>query len=892
MLRISRLLVLGLVGMITVLSVPAVGIQVGLYQSNRWLASYFTSAEVAAAAVPTAAVTPEALFQRGLDLYEAGSFFDAVETWKASAQLFEKQPSPLNRALALGYVSLGYQKLGQLDKASAYLSESLHILENSEPSQDAAGDAEIAAKLLNIEGTFHWNRGQIDQALASWQEAEQFYQRVGQLKGVAIAQINQAKALQALGYSRQSATLLRQTQEILKTQPDRALQATGLRNLGVVLRQLGDLETSRTLLQDSLSLASDDEAVRLIRLELGNTERVWGDRLQTVGRVPEAQQHLRAAQRYYRQAIDENGGNDAPLEAYLNLLNLLIATRQSDAAINLLADVPARFELLPLSRRRIYFTINFTEQWLKLATQLQLTYLSGLSYLDVAQRLARAAQEAQALSDRQAKSSALGQLGRLYERIGQNADAKRLTQEARLQLEGLNVPEIQYRWEWQLGRIADQSGDRSLALNHYEAAIATLQTVRSNLLSIDPDVQFSFRDDVEPVYRELVELLLVAEDTRQPEQQQLEKAIRLVDQLQLAELENYLGCQVATVGQVRTVQDQTAAVIYPIVLSDRLAIVTRFPGQTELSYHETAVAKDEVETVLQALRLDLAVPGRTPEVIEGSEKLYNWLIRPLEAELQRSETRTLVFVPDGALRNVPMAALFDGEQYLIQKGYAVAIAPRLELFLPGETPAQLRVKLGGVGVPQEIEMVAFPTIAKLEEELGRIAQIVEATPPLLNESFTVENIKRQLQQDPVSAIHWKTHGVFSSDPSQTYIVGFNERISSATLNELIAAGSQGGNQPLELLVLSACETAQGDNRAVLGLAGLAARTGTRSVVSALWVALDTPNTEFMVRFYELLAQKDKTKAEALRQAQLALIDEYGYTTPYIWANYILIGNWL
>ncbi|MBE9014374.1 CHAT domain-containing protein, partial [Pseudanabaenaceae cyanobacterium LEGE 13415] len=104
--------------------------------------------------------------------------------------------------------------------------------------------------------------------------------------------------------------------------------------------------------------------------------------------------------------------------------------------------------------------------------------------------------------------------------------------------------------------------------------------------------------------------------------------------------------------------------------------------------------------------------------------------------------------------------------------------------------------------------------------------------------------------------------------------------------------SRSGSRPLELIVLSACETARGDNRAVLGLAGLAARTGTRSVLSTLWTAQGAPNTEFMVQFYRSLSQPQSTKAEAVRQAQLHLIQEAGYTTSHIWSNYVLIGNWL
>lgn len=124
------------------------------------------------------------------------------------------------------------------------------------------------------------------------------------------------------------------------------------------------------------------------------------------------------------------------------------------------------------------------------------------------------------------------------------------------------------------------------------------------------------------------------------------------------------------------------------------------------------------------------------------------------------------------------------------------------------------------------------------------------------------------------------------------MVAYQERIAANTLSDLIQVSSRSGVRPLELLVLSACETASGDNRAVLGLAGLAARTGTRSVLSTLWVAQDIPNTEFMAQFYQALSQPEITKAEAVRQAQLALIEKRGHTAPHVWANYVLIGNWL
>lgn len=897
--QMRRLFVWFLVGVLTGLITPvaiaphAIA-HVPISQGTTSSPSHLIASPVQApTTVPTP--SPQTLFQQGLDFYQSEQFFDAIARWDDSARLFAAQSSELDQALALSYSALGHQQLGQLDQAEAALTESLRLLDSWQDAQNDPGYAEISAKVLNIQGTLHWHYGQIEAALTSWQEASRFYANADQPRGLAIAQINQARALQALGLSRQAETMLRQVYTTLQTQ-DAPLRATGLRHLGSVLRQLGDLETAHILLRESLALATDVADSSRSLVELGNTEWAQGDRLQSIGRSDDAQRHWQSAQQYYQQAIDGDA-SDTSLEAQLNVLGLLIATDQSDAAIHQLSSLPARLEHLPLSRRRINTNINLTERWMQLADQLQVSRLAGLSYLDIAQLLSETIQDAQNLNDQRAESHALGQLGQLYEQVGQVTDAQRLTQEAQLKLEGLDAPEIQYRWEWQLGRIAKAKGDRSLALSHYEAAVSTLQAVRNNLLSINPEVQFSFRDNVEPVYREFVELLLISsdtgtQDTEIPSQQQLEKAIRSVDQLQLAELENYLGCAVARTGQVRVLQDETAAILYPIVMGDRLAVITQLPEQSALTYRETIVAEDHVEALLQSLQINLSRPDRTPEVVDEAEQLYDWLVRPIEADLHQSAVRTLVFVPDGALRNVPMSVLFDGNQYLIEKGYAVAIAPRLNIFLPSNTPAQLQIKLGGVGIPQRLDETSFPPIEKLEEELNRIALFVEASPPLLNESFTVENIQQQLEQAPVSAIHWKTHGIFSSDPFETYIVGYNQRITASTLNELIGIGSQGGSQPLELLVLSACETAQGDNRAVLGLAGLAARTGTRSVLSTLWIALDTPNTEFMVKFYQSLVEDSTTKAEAVRQAQLALINDYGYTTPYIWANYMLIGNWL
>ncbi|MBE7384724.1 MAG: CHAT domain-containing protein [Leptolyngbya sp. SIO1E4] len=844
-----------------------------------------------------AAETPQALLRQGMAHYEADQFQAALQQWQQAHQGFTAQSDRWGQALALSYQSLAHQQLGELGQAEHRLTESLHTIEPVEAGAGTPEQMAIYAKVLNTQGKLHWLEGNVEAALAVWQRSEQAYHQAGDTAGVAIAQINQARVLQHLGFNSQAQTVLQQVYQTLQQQPDMALKATGLRHLSGVLRQIGELDTARSLLQNSLSLTPHPDSTGLIFLELGNTEWAIANRLMAIGQQAEAQPHLQAALTAYQQAID----TDNVLSARLNLLRFWIDQGEWTAAIQAVPTVQQAIDPLPPSRTTVYANIHLAESVLKLiqlipaheATASAALPSDALHPLAVAERLSAAFKHAQTLADKQAESYALGQLGRVYEQTQQWAEAQSLTEQALFTLETIQAPELQYRWEWQLGRLRQKQHDQPGAIRAYEAAVNSLQRVRNDLLNVNAEVQFSFRDDVEPVYRQYIELLLTSSQAADPQPPQLEQAIQTVDQLQLAEIENYLGCALTQVQRVDQVQDPQAAILYPIVLSDRVAMVAQLPGAaTPLTYHETLVPQATLDATLLALQTNLAAPQRTPEVLADAQKVYDWVLRPIEAELSQASVQTLIFVLDGTMRNIPMSVLHDGNQYLIEKGYAVAIAPRLQMFAPRATRPALKVKMGGIGIPQVINETQFPPIAKLREELEGIAQYVDVSEPLMDESFTTDNIRQQLQRGDFSAIHWKTHGVFSSDPQETYIVAYNEQIVAQDLNNLIQIGSRNGARPLELVVLSACETAQGDDRAVLGLAGLATRTGTRSVLSTLWIAQDTPNTDFMIRFYENLSQSDRSIAESVRQAQLALMNEYGYTTPYIWANYVLVGNWL
>ena len=167
-------------------------------------------------------------------------------------------------------------------------------------------------------------------------------------------------------------------------------------------------------------------------------------------------------------------------------------------------------------------------------------------------------------------------------------------------------------------------------------------------------------------------------------------------------------------------------------------------------------------------------------------------------------------------------------------------------------------------------------------------------PPLLNQEFTSQNFQEQLKQSPSPLIHLATHGQFSSNPEETFIVTWGDRIKVKDFESILQAREESLDaEPIELLVLSACQTAEGDKRAALGIAGIAVRSGARSTLATLWSVEDQSTVTLMNEFYDRLASTDSTtKAKALREAQIALMHSDNYNHPYYWAPFILVGNWL
>lgn len=849
--------------------------------------------------------------------YQAGNFVEAIALWQKALQLFREQNDRPHQAITLSNLALAYDQLGQWSEANQAISDSLKLIENPIA---AIENPQILAQALMTQGKLQLAQGRAEQALMTWSKAAKVYEQAGDAAGNVRSLIQQSQALRVMGLHPQARQRLEQANAALQHQPDSELKAAVLLSLGDTLRLMGDLPKSKEFLQQSLSIyerQSTRSNVSAVELSLGNTAYAQLLKLKNTNpnQQAEAIQTLsQEAWQNYKQAEQEATDTLAKLQAQLNQLRLLIETGQRSQALALADQLRSPLTHLSASRTAIYARVDFVQSLLKLERQ-QASTVGSTRLNDAAKLLASAVQQSRQLGDQQAESYALGYLGQIYQQTRQLPDAQRLTEQALLLAQSTNAAEVAYRWQWQIAQLLAQQGKQTEAIKVYTEAINSLNRLRKDLVGSNLDVQFSFRESVEPIYRQFVELLL--SDQANVSQENLKQARDVIESLQLAELDNFFqeACLNAKSIEIDQI-DRKAAVFYPIILPDRLEVILALPNQS-LRHYATVISQSELETKLAQMHQSLARTAAKKQRLTIAQQLYDWLIRPAESALATGDIQTLTFVLDGSLRSLPMAALHDGKQYLVEK-YSLGLTPGLQLRQPSQIDKpELKALLGGVTESRQ----AFPPLPGVEVEVKDIRQQLPAE-ILLNQQFTRAALESQVQATPFPIVHLATHGQFSSDAENTFILTWDDRMNARQLGDLLRQRQQGDHHPIELLVLSACQTAQGDTRAALGLAGLTVRSGARSTLAALWSVDDESTTLLMTRFYRELLKPGVTKAEALRRAQLSLLrgeaavaenhmqggNSLEQTTrtetvtanrvapefshPYYWAPFVLVGDWL
>lgn len=501
--------------------------------------------------------------------------------------------------------------------------------------------------------------------------------------------------------------------------------------------------------------------------------------------------------------------------------------------------------------------------------------------------LAEAARSAGAISDSRLISYAVGYQGGLAEESGDTDRALSLTRQALFHAQTINSPELLCLWQWQLGRVLGAAGDKEAATSAYRMAVRSLQTIRR---SIKPEASYSalsFKEMVEPVYLGFIEILLnrgrASEDPSERERL-LREVLATVENLRTEELQDYFKDSCLgdlNRGRGTGVSPGRTAAVYLISMPKRLEILISLPSGTR---HITSDVSAE-ELGIQARGFAKLLASASDRYLTNAAKLYEMIIRPIEGELKREKIEHLVFVPDGILRTVPMAALHDGEEFLISR-YTISTTQGLQLVNPAPRTFTENREILMAGISESVS--GFPALPSVRDELKGI-QTVFSGKTLLNESFVKDSLKNEFEQKPYSYVHLATHGEFAGDIQNMFILAWDGLITFDHFNRFIRP-TKYRDEPIELLTLSACKTAAGDDRAALGLAGIAVKAGAKSTVATLWEIDDEVTSELVQEFYRNLKEPTTSKAAALQKAQLKVMQNHSH--PFYWAPFLLIGNWL
>ncbi|OYD88939.1 hypothetical protein CDG77_20995 [Nostoc sp. 'Peltigera membranacea cyanobiont' 213] len=836
------------------------------------------------------------LVQQGIELYQVGDIKAAITIWEKTVNIYQQNHNVAAEVIVRENLARVYQEIGQSE-----------------------------------------------QAIIHWKQVIAYYRQVGNLPQVGRSLTELAQVYSSLGQPLQAIALLCNPDKndncssdsavlIAQIHKDSLGEAAAWGSLGDANRLTGNYELAIKNLAKSLDIVNkfNISALRVSVLNsLGNahiSQALVKDRQADSAKqsgddgkklLDDAQQEYTTALNYLRQSLElASNDNDVAgeMRSHLQIIPIYYRKNAPTEAATSLQQAINLLERLPENRRRVYATIDLVhllEPITSEAKSFRISCLKPDTLVKATTLLNQAVTIAHRIEDFRAESFALGELGHIYECRQEYSKALEFTHKARLAAEqGLKAQDSLYLWEWQTGRILQALGKSDAAIWAYEQATNTLETIRRDILTANRDIQFDFRDTIEPIYRELVGLRLSLEESRQTankslvsqdSKHNLDSILTTMDSLRLAELQNYFGndCVIVSSGQKNIVEiaNQTTAFINTIILEDKTAVVLTLPkGQNHV--RSISIKRQDFINNINTFRRNLESlrDAHIQYDTTIAKQIYDWLIEPFTKELQQFNIKTLVFVQDGILRSVPMAALYDGEQYLIQK-YAIATIPSLNLTdIKPLNRQHLKVLALGLSAKATIDGKSYSPLANVPTEINEVLGEIPGK-KLLNDDFTSDRVNQELDKQAYPIIHIATHGEFGAAPEDTFIVtGKNGKLSFQKLEEQIRKVTR-NNQLLELLTLTACKTAAGNERSALGLAGVAVQAGAKSALASLWAIQDNSTATIAINFYKkLLNNPTISKAEALQSAQIELITgKIGagqFTHPVYWSPLILIGNWL
>jgi len=729
-------------------------------------------------------------------------------------------------------------------------------------------------------GRQYFNDGRFADAVDAWNNALAEYRLKDDKRGQARVLLNKAEAYLSIGQSYKAISNLKSALVLAEAAGDERLAAQVAGSLGTAYLLSNRVDEARALLEKAVEQERSGDRP--------GSAAVAGNNL---GNLLASQGESDAAIAVYQQAISDAkaAGNDVlAAKGVVNIARVLVESKREKEALVELDRALEQAKALPPSHEKAYVFISISRLYSRLAGSpgLETDKLEQRAY----QALNEAANVAESVEDDRAMSYAYGYLGSLYEQEGRTEDAMRYTHMALQRLQEIQAPEVRYRWEWQEARLLRTEGNADAAINAYQRAVSDLQSIRPELVAGYMGRHGDFREETGQLYLDLVDLLLKRADTHAGTpagQADLREVRSTVELLKGAELADYFrddcvaSLKAKTTG-IDSLGEHTAA-IYPIILPDRLEILLSLPDG--MKHYSVPVGAAELNEGINSFRA-LLEKRTTNQYRRNAMQIDAWLIQPLDKDLQAQNIDTLVFVPDGALRTIPLAALYDGKDFLIAR-YAVATIPGLTLTDPRPLPRE-NIQLLVAGLTDSVQ--GFPPLPNVGKEITQIHELYGGV-LLENSSFTLSNFQKDLGERPYSIVHVASHGKFQKDAQNTFLLTYDGKLSMDTLQGDMASTTY-RQQPVELLTLSACQTAVGDDKAALGLGGVAVKAGARSALATLWYINDQASSILITDFYGDLRKPGVSKAKALQQAQLKLLKDHRYDHPSYWSPFLLIGNWL
>lgn len=705
--------------------------------------------------------------------------------------------------------------------------------------------------------------GDAANALLAWQQVQ-----ISSPDTVFDLELRKCRAFRELGLNKQAKQSAQLALEQLSASSDPQKSLYAELELALAELTLSQLDSARSRL---VRIRIQAEPL-MLWTELAQVELGLALLDKVDGKDDSALQHYQSAVTYARRS----GNNWMLVNAELLQLSLL-AKQNAVLASNIWPEIVGQVQNLPVSKRR-------TMALIKLVRIAQTYQLLSVADKRPTELLQEAEASSLALKDERLRSYAIGYQGTALEQQSDYEKALELTNKAAAAAQRALAMESLYLWEWQAGRLHHLRHRDDLALSAFQRAVDNLQQIRDS-----QSFEQSFSKEVSPLYSGLADLLLKKAATEQDAKQKqllLVNARKTLEKLKTAELQDYFQdrCVVRFKEKSQGLEQvlQQTAVVYPILLPDRTEIIVSFSDG--LKQYIVPVGSGPMNAEIHNFRKMLEKRS-TFSYLKPAKQLYSWLLAPLLADLEAHRVDTLVIVPDGALRTIPFAALYDGQHYAVER-FAFATTPGLSLTDPKKLPFESMTVLLN-GLTESVQ--GFSALPNVDHELKTIQQELGGE-MFKNERFQIEDLTTEMTKNPYRIVHIASHGQFDKDPQKTFLLTYNGRATMDILEKMLGQNKYKDN-PVELLTLSACQTAAGDDRAALGMAGVAIKAGVRSALASLWFINDQSSSDLVAYFYEQL-KDNRSKAQALRLAQLELRKDTRYRHATYWAPFLLIGNWM